>query len=188
MRFRRFFSQFVEKNSQSQLKIISIVQFLVKYKFCCLKCYLAWYFMLLLNDSKCLSLINYVNLVVLSILNILKISQIQGYVANFPNWKGPRAPSQNCQKNPCWAMWFRRRRFFYVLPHHAPGAGPVWTPGAQLAGFIKRTTIHCYTQNMKGLGLVVSEKKIFLCFSHCKSMGAICCHGNQSSNPTWPKT
>ena len=78
--------------------------------------------------------------------------------------------------------------FFYVLPHHAPGAGPVWTPGARLAGFIKRITIHCYTQNMKGLGLVVSEKKIFLCFSHCKSMGAICCHGNQSSNPTWPKT
>ena len=25
---------------------------------------------------------------------------------------------------------------------------------------------------MKDLGLVVSEKKIFLCFSHCKSMGA----------------
>ena len=25
---------------------------------------------------------------------------------------------------------------------------------------------------MKALGLVVSEKKIFLCFSHCKSMGA----------------
>ena len=78
--------------------------------------------------------------------------------------------------------------FFYVLPHHAPGVGPVWTLGARLAGFIKRTTIHCYTQNLKGLGLVVSEKKIFLCFSHCKSIGAICCHGNQSSNPTWPKT
>ena len=45
-----------------------------------------------------------------------------------------------------------------------PGAGPVWTPGARLVGFIKRTTIHCYTQNMKALGLVVSEKKIFLCF------------------------
>ena len=42
-----------------------------------------------------------------------------------------------------------------------------------------------HTQNMKALGLVVSEKKIFLCFSHCKSMGAICCHGNQSSDPTW---
>ena len=54
-----------------------------------------------------------------------------------------------------------------------PGAGPVWTPGARLAGFIKRATIHCYTQNMKALGLVVLEKKIFLCFSHCKSMGAV---------------
>ena len=43
---------------------------------------------------------------------------------------------------------------------------PVWTPGARLAGFIKRTTIHCYTQNRKALGLVVSEKKIFLCSTH----------------------
>ena len=25
--------------------------------------------------------------------------------------------------------------------HDAPGAGPVWTPGARLAGFIKRNTI-----------------------------------------------
>ena len=83
---------------------------------------------------------------------------------------------------------FGEEDFLYVLHHHAPGAWPVWTPGVRLAGLIKRTTIHCYTQNMKALGHVVSEKKIFLCFSHCKSMGAICCHGNQSSNPTWPKT
>ena len=34
-------------------------------------------------------------------------------------------------------------------------------PRGTVAGFIKRTTIHCYTQNMKALGLVVSEKKIF---------------------------
>ena len=54
----------------------------------------------------------------------------------------------------------------------APGAGPLWIPGARLAGFIKRTTIHSYTQNMKALGLVVSLKKIVLYFSHCKSMGA----------------
>ena len=80
-------------------------------------------------------------------------------------------------------------RFFYVLPHHTPRAGPVWTPGARLAGFIKRTTIQCYTQNMKGLGLVrFRRRRFFLCFSHCKSMRAIYCHGNQSSNPTWPKT
>ena len=47
-----------------------------------------------------------------------------------------------------------------------PGVGPFLTPGAWLAGFIKRTTTYCYIQNMKALGLVVSEKKIFLCFSH----------------------
>ena len=38
-----------------------------------------------------------------------------------------------------------------------------------MAGFIKRTTTHCYTQNMEAIGLVVSEKKIF---SHYKSMGS----------------
>ena len=63
-------------------------------------------------------------------------------------------------------------KIFLCFSHDAPGAEPVWTPGAWLAGFIKRTTIHCYTQNMKALGLVVWEKKIVLCFSHCKSMGA----------------
>ena len=57
------------------------------------------------------------------------------------------------------------KKIFYVFPHDAPGAGPVWTRGSWLAGFIKRTSIHCYTQNMKALGLVVSEKN-FLCFSH----------------------
>ena len=47
-----------------------------------------------------------------------------------------------------------------------PGAGLFLTAGAWLAGFIKRTHTHCYIQNMKALVLVVSEKKIFLCFSH----------------------
>ena len=42
---------------------------------------------------------------------------------------------------------------------------------AQLAGFIKSITIHCYTQNMKALGVEVSEKMFFM-FSHCKSVGA----------------
>ena len=60
----------------------------------------------------------------------------------------------------------------YVFPMTPPGVGPVWTPGARLARFIKRTTIHCYTQNRKALELVASGKKIFVCFSHCKSMGA----------------
>ena len=45
-----------------------------------------------------------------------------------------------------------------------PGVGLFLTPGAWLAGFIERTNTHCHIQNMKVLGLVVSEKKIFLCF------------------------
>ena len=54
--------------------------------------------------------------------------------------------------------------YFLCFSHDAPGAMPVRTPGARLAGFIKRTTIHCYKQNMKALGLVVSEKEIFFMF------------------------
>ena len=44
--------------------------------------------------------------------------------------------------------------------------GAIFTIGAWLAGFIKKIIIHCYTQNMKTLGLVVLEKRTFLCFSH----------------------
>ena len=59
--------------------------------------------------------------------------------------------------------------YFHCKPmanNDPPRAGPVWTPGAQLVGFIKKITIHCYTQNMTALGLVVSEKKICLSFFH----------------------
>ena len=37
-------------------------------------------------------------------------------------------------------------------------------PGAGLAQFIMGTTKHCYIQNIEALGLLVSEKKIFLVF------------------------
>ena len=55
---------------------------------------------------------------------------------------------------------FGEEGFFYVLPMTPPPPPPppVRTPGARLAEFIERTTIHCYTQNMKALGLMVSEK------------------------------
>ena len=57
---------------------------------------------------------------------------------------------------------FGEEDFFLCFTHDPPpGAGPVRNPGARLAGFIKRTTIHCYTQNMKALGLAVLGKKIF---------------------------
>ena len=36
------------------------------------------------------------------------------------------------------------KKIFLSFSHDVPGAGPVWTPGAWLAGFIKRTTKHCY--------------------------------------------
>ena len=38
------------------------------------------------------------------------------------------------------------------------------------AGFIKGVTKHCYIQNIKALGLMVSEKKNFLCFPHYNRM------------------
>ena len=41
------------------------------------------------------------------------------------------------------------------------GVGPFLTPEAWLPGFMKRTTIHCYIQNMKALCLVVSEFYVF---------------------------
>ena len=31
--------------------------------------------------------------------------------------------------------------------------------------------MHCYTQNIKGLGLVVLEKFFYIFFSHCKYIG-----------------
>ena len=53
------------------------------------------------------------------------------------------------------------KKIFLCFFYYAPGSGPIWTPGARLAGFIKRAIIDCYTENMKALGLVVSDKKIF---------------------------
>ena len=52
-----------------------------------------------------------------------------------------------------------------MADNDAPGAGPVWTPGTRLAGFMKRTTIYCYTQNFIALVLVVSEKIFIFAFS-----------------------
>ena len=60
-----------------------------------------------------------------------------------------------------------------MADNDAPGVWPIWTPGSRLAGIIKGLTKHCFTQNLKALGLMVSEKKIFLrFFSYYKSMEA----------------
>ena len=51
-----------------------------------------------------------------------------------------------------------------MADNDAPGAWPIFTPGSRLAGIIKGLTKHCFTQNIKALGLMVSEKKIFFTF------------------------
>ena len=51
-----------------------------------------------------------------------------------------------------------------MADNDAPGVWPIWTLGSWLAGFMKGVTKHCLTQNIKALGLMVSEKKIFLRF------------------------
>ena len=50
-----------------------------------------------------------------------------------------------------------------MADNEVPGAWPIWTPGSRLAGIIKDLTKDCFTQNIKALGLMVSEKKISLC-------------------------
>ena len=60
-----------------------------------------------------------------------------------------------------------------MADNDAPKAWPIWTPRSQLAGIIKEITKHCFTQNIKALGLIVSEKKIlFNVSSYYRSMEA----------------
>ena len=61
--------------------------------------------------------------------------------------------------------------------HDAPGAGPVWTPGAWLAGFIEDH----YTY--KSSGPCGFREEDFLCSSHCMSMGANDPQGRAISDP-----
>ena len=42
--------------------------------------------------------------------------------------------------------------------------------------------------SMKRIGWKTAEKKWRHRFLHYNPMGAFCCHGNQSSDPIWPKT
>ena len=65
-----------------------------------------------------------------------------------------------------------------------PGRGPRGTVG-RIYEEGHYTLLHTKYESSGPCGF--GEEDFFLCFSHCKSMGAICCHGNQSSDPTWPK-
>ena len=77
------------------------------------------------------------------------------------------------------AVVVSEKKIFSCVFHYKPmadndayGVGPVWTPGAWLAGFIKRTTKHCYTKyESSGPCGFREEDFFFYVFSHCKSMG-----------------
>ena len=51
-----------------------------------------------------------------------------------------------------------------MADNDAPGTWPIWAAGSRLAGIMKGRSKHCPTQNIKALGLMVSEKKILLRF------------------------
>ena len=60
-----------------------------------------------------------------------------------------------------------------MTDNDTPGAWPIWTPGSRFARIIKGLTKHCFTQNNKALGLMVSgNKNFFYVFSYYKSMEA----------------
>ena len=59
-----------------------------------------------------------------------------------------------------------------MADNDAPGAWSIWIPGSSLAGIKKGPTKHCFTQNIKALGPMVSKKKIFTLFTYYKSMEA----------------
>ena len=66
----------------------------------------------------------------------------------------------------------------------APGQG-LFDPRGMVGRIYKEdhyTLLHAKYESSGPCGFVEDF------FSRCKSMGAICCHGNQSSKPTWPKT
>ena len=78
--------------------------------------------------------------------------------------------------------------FFYVFPM-TPRGGACMDPRGTFGRIYKEdhyTLLHKKYEFSVPCGF--REEDFFLCFSHYKSMGAICCHGNQSSDPTLPKT
>ena len=56
-----------------------------------------------------------------------------------------------------------KKKIFLSITHYKnmrlliPGAVPVWTTGARLAGFLLETTRRCYILNIEAVVLIVSE-------------------------------
>ena len=58
-----------------------------------------------------------------------------------------------------------------MTDNDAPRVWPVWILEAKLTGFTKESTIYCYSQNIKALGRVVSEKIFFVCLAIVRLRG-----------------
>ena len=67
--------------------------------------------------------------------------------------------------------------YFFMFSHcksmgaNDPRGGAIFDPRGMIGRIYIEDTKHCYTQNMKALGLVVSEKKIFFIFSSLRPRG-----------------
>ena len=69
-------------------------------------------------------------------------------------------------------MMMMEKKIFLCFSHcksmgaNDPRGGAIFDPRGMIGRIYNKDHTHCYIQNMKALGHVVSEKKIFSCFAH----------------------
>ena len=80
------------------------------------------------------------------------------------------------------------KKIFLCFAPSRPQGGACIDPSGTVGRIYKEVHYTLLHTKYERSGTCGFGEIFFLCFSHCKSMGAICCHGNQSSDPTWPKT
>ena len=61
-------------------------------------------------------------------------------------------------------------------------------PSGRISNSSKMLCMFLLPESIKKIRSKMKALEWSQAFSHYNSMGAICCHGNQSSNPIWPKT
>ena len=87
-----------------------------------------------------------------------------------------------------------KKIFFLCFSHcmsmeaNDPRGGAIFDPRGMVGRIYKEDHYKLLHTKYERSGPCGIGEDFFLCFSHCKSMGTICCHGNQSSDPTWLKT
>ena len=64
------------------------------------------------------------------------------------------------------------KKIFFIFSHHAPRAEPVWTPRGTVGRIYKEDHYTLLLTKYESSGPCGFGEEDFLCFSHCKSMGA----------------